>query len=268
MKDIDYLMESEEEAVRLDLKTDRLVVEEQAMWAGMKEGMRVADVCCGSGKTTAVLHELSQPGGTILGLDGSPSRIDYANTHYKNPGIEFLCRDIREPLNDLGVFDFVWIRFVIEYHRKNSARLVEQISHIVKPGGILCLIDLDYNCMSHWGIPERLEKTLFELMAMLEQSADFDPYAGRKLYSYLYRLGYNEIRVSLQAHHLIYGNLKDLDAYNWIKKIEKASKKVGFAFTGYEGGYKEFFGEFMQFFSDPGRFSYTPVISVRGQKPL
>ena len=74
--------------------------------------------------------------------------------------------------------------------------------------------------------------------------------------------------MSVQAHHLIYGNLKDLDAYNWIKKIEKASKKVGFAFTGYEGGYKEFLGEFMQFFSDPGRFSYTPVISVRGQKPL
>jgi hypothetical protein len=121
--------------------------------------------------------------------------------------------------------------------------------------------------MSHWGIPRRLEKTLFELMATLEQTADFDPYAGRKLYSYLYQLGYNEICVSVQAHHLIYGNLKDLDAYNWTKKIMEASKKVRFPFTDYEGGYEEFLSEFMQFFSDPGRFSYTPVISVRGQKP-
>ena len=261
-------MESQEEALRLDLKTDRLVVEEQALWAGMKEGMRVADVCCGSGKTTAILHELSQPGGTVLGLDGSPRRIDYANTHYRNPGIEFVCRDIRDPLDDLGTFDFVWVRFVIEYHRKDSVRLVEQISQIVKPGGILCLIDLDYNCMSHWGVPRRLEKTLFELMAVLEQNADFDPYAGRKLYSYLYQLDYNEICVSVKAHHLIYGNLKATDAYNWTKKIEKASKKVQFPFTDYEGKYEVFFSEFMQFFSDPGRFSYTPIISVRGQKPL
>jgi SAM-dependent methyltransferase len=261
-------MESEEEAVRLDLKTDRLVVEEQALWAGMKAGMRIADVCCGSGKTTAILHEFSQPGGTILGLDGSQQRIDYAKSHYKNPSIEFVCRDIRDPFDDLGTFDFVWVRFVIEYHRKDSTRLVEQISHIVKPGGILCLIDLDHNCMSHWGVPKRLEKTLFELMAVLEQSADFDPYAGRKLYSYLYQLGYSEIHANVQAHHLIYGSLKDLDAYNWTKKIEKASKKVRFPFTGYEGGYEEFLSEFMQFFSDPSRFSYTPVISVRGEKPL
>ena len=169
MKNIDYLMESGEEAVRLDLKTDRVVVEEQALWAGVKEGMRVADICCGSGKTTAMLYELSQPGGTILGLDGSPQRIDYALTRYKNPGIEFLCRDIRDPLDDLGMFDFVWVRFVIEYHRKNSTKLVEQISNIVKPGGILCLIDLDYNCMSHWRLPGKLEKTLFELMAMLNK---------------------------------------------------------------------------------------------------
>lgn len=266
MSNIDYLMESEEEVFRLDMKTDILLVEEQSLWAGIMPGMRVADICCGSGKTTAILHRLVQPGGTALGLDGSLQRINYAKTHYRAPGIEFLQRDIRDPLGDLGTVDFVWVRFVLEYHRKNSAKLVEQISHIIKPGGILCLIDLDYNCMSHWGIPERLEKTLFELMAALEKDADFDPYVGRKLYSYLYRLGYKDIRVRVQAYHLIYGSLKDVDAYNWAKKIEKASKKIKFPFAGYEGGCEEFLNEFMQFFSDPGRFSYTPIISVRGQK--
>ncbi len=47
-----YLMESEEEARRLDLKTDPKVVDRHARWAGLQPGMRVADLGCGSGKTT------------------------------------------------------------------------------------------------------------------------------------------------------------------------------------------------------------------------
>ncbi|MGA3085348.1 MAG: hypothetical protein ABSE95_11195 [Thermodesulfobacteriota bacterium] len=56
-------MEDMEEAVRLDLKTDPLVVEQQARWAGIKPSMRVADLGCGSGKTTSILNRLVQPGG-------------------------------------------------------------------------------------------------------------------------------------------------------------------------------------------------------------
>ena len=56
----EYLMEDEREAVRLDLKTDAAAVEKQARWAGIKPGMRVADLGCGSGKTTFYLNKLIQ----------------------------------------------------------------------------------------------------------------------------------------------------------------------------------------------------------------
>ena len=157
---------------------------------------------------------------------------------------------------------------MIEYHRKDSVRLVEQISQIVKPGGILCLIDLDYNCMSHWGVPRRLEKTLFELMAVLEQNADFDPYAGRKLYSYLYQLGYNEICVSVQAHHLIYGNLKAWMPITGQKRSRRLAKRYNFLSQTMKGDTRNFSVNSCSFSLIPGRFSYTPIISVRGQKPL
>ena len=39
-----YLMESSEETLRLDLKTDGKTIEYQATWAGIKPGMRVADL--------------------------------------------------------------------------------------------------------------------------------------------------------------------------------------------------------------------------------
>jgi len=49
-----YLMESDEEALRLDIKTVPALVEAQARWAGIEPGMRVADLGCGAGKTTSI----------------------------------------------------------------------------------------------------------------------------------------------------------------------------------------------------------------------
>ena len=71
-------MESLEESLRLDQKTDPLVVEKQARWAGIQPGMRVADLGCGSGKTTSVLNRLVQPGGEAVGLDFAPNRYEFA----------------------------------------------------------------------------------------------------------------------------------------------------------------------------------------------
>ena len=53
-----YLMESDQEALRLDIKTDAEIVAEQAVWAGIKSGMRIADLGCGAGKTTFHLNKL------------------------------------------------------------------------------------------------------------------------------------------------------------------------------------------------------------------
>ena len=90
---------------------------------------------------------------------------------------------------------------------------------------------------------------------------------GRKLYSFLYDMGFQDIGVSVAAHHLIYGTLRETDAFNWLKKIEVAPKLIDFIFEEYEGGYEEFREEFDRFFSSPRRFTYTPVIACRGRKP-
>lgn len=260
-------MESDEETLRLDMKTDGEIVKKQALWAGIEPGMRVADLGFGSGKTTYYLNKLIQPEGLIVGIDIAEERIKYATEHYSDKSIKYLCRDICEPLDNLGMFDFVWVRFVLEYYRSKSFEIVRNISSILKPGGVLCLIDLDYNCLSHFGLPKRLEESLFRIMTTLEKTADFDPYVGRKLYTYLYDLGYTNIDVDVAPHHLIFGELKEVDAFNWTKKAEVAVKESGYRFDAYEGGYEAFFEEFKRAFADPRRFTYTPVISCKGVKP-
>jgi ubiquinone/menaquinone biosynthesis C-methylase UbiE len=262
----DYLMENNEETLRLDLKTDAKIVEKQALWAGIKPGMRVADLGYGSGKTSFYLHKLVQPNGEVVGVDIAEERIKYAKKHYSKKGIKYIIRDIRSPLDDLGMFDFIWIRFVLEYYRYESFNIVKNISSILKPGGIICLIDLDYNCLNHFGLSDKLQGTFYGIMKALEKNANFDPYVGIKLYSFLYDLGYHDIDVSMAPHHLIFGKTKEVDNFNWMKKVEVAAKNSGYEFKEYKGGYEEFFKEFKLFFSDPRRFTYTPVISCRGCK--
>lgn len=263
----EYLMENEDEVLRLELKTEREIVEKQAIWAGLEPGMHVADIGCGTGKTTFILHNLVQPGGKAVGFDISDERIKFAQEKYKIDGIEFKNFNILEPFSEEYKFDFVWVRFILEYYRKEAFELVKNISNAIKPGGILCLIDLDYNCLNHYGLSKRLENTLFKAIKLLEEKANFDPYVGRKLYSFLYDLGYTDIGVQIRAHHLIYGEIKEKDAFNWLKKIEVISKKIDFDFSEYEEGYQGFLKEFKEFFANPRRFTYTPIILCRGKKP-
>jgi 2-polyprenyl-3-methyl-5-hydroxy-6-metoxy-1,4-benzoquinol methylase len=164
-----YLMESDDEVFRLEIKTDVAVVQQQAEWAGVKPGMRVADIGCGPGITTSVLHALSQPYGETVGVDLSEPRIKYAREHYNAKGIEYVVEDIRNPLDNLGLFDLVWVRFVLEYYLLDSFEIVKNLLKIIKPGGALCLIDLDHNCLSHYGIPKRLEKTVENVMIDLQK---------------------------------------------------------------------------------------------------
>lgn len=261
-----YLMESADEETRLEWKTDPDHVRKQAGWCGIKPGMRVLDAGCGTGKTTGILFDMVQPGGSALGIDFSERRVGYAREKYGRPGLDFQVCDLTKPLDNIGKFDFIWVRFVLEYFRKESKDIAGQLSECLNPGGRLCLLDLDHNSLNHYGIAPQMEEYFFKVMHKISEEQNFDPYCGRKLYSFLYDLGLADIRVDVVPHHLIYGEIRDVDVYNWMKKIEVSADKVRPAYNDYPGGFDAFISEFKKFFLDPRRFTYTPLIICTGIK--
>jgi ubiquinone/menaquinone biosynthesis C-methylase UbiE len=264
-----YLMENLEEALRLEIKTDPEVVLRQARWCGVAPGFRVLDAGCGPGKITSILNSMVQPGGEILGVDYSEERIRHAEEHYGSQSdITFRVQDLREPLDDMDPFDLIWVRFVLEYNRLESPDIIRNLTRILKPGGTLCLLDLDHNCLNHYELPQQMERVLFELAAVVQEKYNFDPYAGRKLYAHLYDVGYEDIQLDMVPHHLIYGEVGEVDSYNWIKKGEVVSAKAPETVKRYPGGVERFFSDFKVFFHDPRRFTYTPLILCKGRKPL
>ena len=262
-----YLMENEEEALRLSLKTVGKEIEQRAKWAGLEPGMRAADVGCGAGKTTFHLHKLVQPDGETVGIDLSEQRIQYAQSHFGGEGIAFIRKDIFGPLDDLGHFDFINVRFVLEYFRAESAKIVENLTKLLKPGGILCLVDLDCNCLRNYGLSPRFDRTIQGIMDHLEQHHNFDPYVGVKLYSFLYDLGYVDIEVDVTPYNLIYGHMTAEQKFNWFKKVETAVKSSGYEFEEYPGGYDEFYRDVEMFFDGSRLFMYTPLVACRGKWP-
>jgi ubiquinone/menaquinone biosynthesis C-methylase UbiE len=262
-------MENDQEAFRLDIKTDPEAVRDQARWCGIKPGFRVLDVGCGPGKTTSILHELVKPNGQLVGLDFSQDRILKAKQRYGGErGIDFEVWDFTKPMHcGLRNFDCIWIRFVLEYHAKESLNIIHNVTECLSPGGYLCILDLDHNCLNHYELPHLMERVLFDVIGVMENEYNFDPYAGRKLYSYLYDLGYQDIQMDLRAHHLIYGETKETDLFNWTKKLEVVSKRAGHVFERYPGGHGKFLADFIRFFNDPRRFTYTPLILCKGMKP-
>jgi ubiquinone/menaquinone biosynthesis C-methylase UbiE len=261
-------MENLEETIRLEAKTDPEAVRKQGIWCGLRPGLRVLDAGCGSGKVTSILHELIKPDGEIMGIDSSKERINYAKQHYgAGADIGFRVHDVIDPLDGLGTFDLIWVRFLLEYYRVEGPEIVKNLDAILNPGGLLCLLDLDHNCLNHYELPKKLENILFKVVARLEQEYNFDPYSGRKLYAFLYDLGYQSIHLELTAHHLIYGDIKGHDIFNWMKKVQVAAEKAAELFERYPGGHDAFLTDFSEFFLDPRRFTYTPLIMCKGMKP-
>jgi ubiquinone/menaquinone biosynthesis C-methylase UbiE len=267
-KSDEYLMESEDESLRLEIKTDPAALQRQARWCGVKPGMRLLDVGCGIGKTTALLHEMVQPGGSVVGVDFSENRINYAREHYgTKSGIEFIVHDLRTPMESSEKFDLVWVRFVLEYFRVEAREIVTNLKRCVNPGGNLCLLDLDYNCLNHYELPSQIAAILPKIMTVMDEKYNFDSFVGRKLYSFLYDNGFENIEVNLEAHHLIYGEARQTDVFNWMKKVEIGAKKANYLFNDYDGGYKSFMADFKKFFLDQRRFTYTPLLICKGVNP-
>lgn len=268
MSDQPYFPENEDEINRLEGKTEKQAVIDQARWAGLQPGMRILDVGCGPGITTAFLAEAAQPGGSAVGIDRSEERIDYAKSKYAGSDVEFVCRNFFKDLSDLGKFDFIWVRFVLEYFKAEAADLVNHLVSSLRPRGILFLGDLDQNCMLHHGIPERLERNMLKIAEYQMKNNNFDPYAGRKLTSFLINAGLTDVVADLRAHHLIYGILSDFDRWNWWQKMEIGARRSGWTFDDYDKGYEGFVEEFHQFMVKPERFTYTPLILARGVKSV
>lgn len=117
-------------------------------WLGLKDGMKILDVGSGPGSYTELLLE-NLPNSEITGLEIDKNLLSIAKDRLKDYPSERLNFKYGSILNSglkENSFDFIICRFVYQHLEKPLAA-TREIYKLLKPGGIVAIIDSDRGFM-------------------------------------------------------------------------------------------------------------------------
>jgi ubiquinone/menaquinone biosynthesis C-methylase UbiE len=112
--------------------------------AGLRPGMRCADLGCGSGDVTFEMAALAGPAGSAVGIDVDHAKLELAREAARERGlvnVAFEIGDVNQ-WQRAGGYDFVYCRFLFQ-HLARPAGLLRRMWEAVRPGGVLAVEDAD-----------------------------------------------------------------------------------------------------------------------------
>jgi SAM-dependent methyltransferase len=162
-------------------------------------------------------------------------------------------------------FDLVYSRMLLEY-LKNKEQAIGEMVRVCRPGGTLLLQDLDGQLLWHYPEDAVMQQNSEKVVTALAATG-FDPFVGRKLFSFAQKAGLQHIDVQVESYHLIAGVVGPEILKQWELKLEIAApqlKKV----LGSETAAKEHAKRFLEYLRRPDTLTYSTVFTVSGKKPL
>lgn len=162
---------------------------------GLRDGMRVADICCGIGDFAVLLRKEFKPQ-VIVAVDHSRPFLQYAIQVAKEFGIhdiEYQFGDAADLLLGADTFDFVTSRLSLQVFNQPEL-ILRELSRICRPGGRVYLTN---EMMSHnYGYPrhESVHWTYAQAMKMFA-SLGMDLSIGPKMHSLLTDMGFEDVQM-------------------------------------------------------------------------
>jgi SAM-dependent methyltransferase len=162
---------------------------------GLREGMRVADVCCGCGDVALLIARELKPG-IVVGIDHSMPAIDHANRlqrEFKVANAEFRLGDATALMVEDEVFDFVLCRLSLQIFSRPE-QILRELHRILRPGGRLYLTGEDYDLIV--GCPNEAEiRGVYGKAGHYGRKIGMDLYNGRRLFGTLMGMKMKNIKV-------------------------------------------------------------------------
>ncbi|MDJ0665259.1 MAG: methyltransferase domain-containing protein [Acidimicrobiia bacterium] len=157
----------------------------------IEAGMRVLDLGCGPGSITVGLAEHVGPGGSVVGVDNSPERIELAQEAGAGvPALEFTVASVYElPFPD-DSFDVAYSHQVMQHLADPVAALLEA-KRVLRPGGLIAVRDADYGTMTHYPSHPELDEWL-DAYHRVARANGGEPDAGRRLLEWVGEAGFTD----------------------------------------------------------------------------
>jgi SAM-dependent methyltransferase len=264
----DYVLATGDEgAARLDLLEEvygpstRRACEER----GLTDGMRVADIGCGTGWVSCWLAERVGPAGAVTGLDVSADQLALGRERAARRGLEnasFVEGSAYEPGLPAGAFDLAFCRFLL-CHLQRPGDALAQMAALLRPGGVLVVQDM---VMSHMltDPPTRAYSRFVELAATLGEALGVDYDVGRRLFGMFRDLGLIELSVSVHQPAFASGARKRL----WEHTFLEAAPGARAAGIVDEDELDELVAEFAEIGEDESTLVLQPpLLAVAGVTP-
>jgi SAM-dependent methyltransferase len=177
--------------------------------AGIRRGLRVADLGCGVGLVTALLAELVGPRGHVVGIDASAAHLAQARQRLRpgGPNLRFVEASATDTGLPPGSFDLVYCRFLL-IHLPEPRRALGEMHALLRPGGVLVCEDGDLT--SAGSEPPSALDAFADLWGRLGPRRGLDYTLGRRLFHLVQAAGFPEPEVTFNQPVLARGENKRL----------------------------------------------------------
>ncbi len=237
---------------------------------GLREGLHIADICCGIGDFAMLLRKDFKPA-RIVALDHSLPSLEYARKvadDFDVRDIEYTYGDASQMLFESDQFDFVTCRHSLQIFDRPDI-LLRELYRICKPGGRVYITnEKNSHCL---GEPraDSIQWTYNEV-AKLFAHFDMDVEMGPKGRRMLLDAGFKDVRMESFMVTNLDGDPQDfadiITAWRNVYADEMAVRR---------GDSAAFIERFKQGFADhifaalhPRGYAGWPIWASSGQKPL
>lgn len=166
--------------------------------AGLAPGMKALDIGCGPGVVSCLMARMVGESGEVLGIDASDDLMGVAQAMGVDAGVNnlsFQKADIYQLDLPPNSFDFAYSRLVFQ-HLTHPQVALEKLFDTIKPGGTVCIADIDDAWLSIEPEPEAF-RSLVDRSAEVQANQGGDRFVGHKLGALLERSGFRDVDVQI-----------------------------------------------------------------------
>ena len=215
--DVPYVLgHSQAERRRLMLQASILqpITRRLLLEAGLRPGVRVLDIGCGSGDVSLLAADLVGPAGAVVGIDRSAEAVDAARDRAEALGHRNVAFREAEAavFDDPHPFDLAIGRYVL-IHQADPAELIRAAASHVRPGGIVAFHELVLGGENQTRPSLPLANEIWDGVMAAFISVTRHPDAASRLVEHFHRAGLGQPSLFCETPT---GGGPDLPVYAWL----------------------------------------------------